>query len=86
MRERKQKSREETTTRKRSAEAEADDGERASRAEAGESTREMRTLSPLLAEGAKVLREGDTCSAAEHDEFLDGRGCVCLTALDTAVT
>eukprot|EP00971_Amphidinium_carterae_P010479 206791-Amphidinium_carterae.1 len=73
------------TARKRAAQAEADDGERASREEAGESaSREMRTLSLLLAEGAKVLYEGS--KAAEHEEFLDGRGCVYLTALDTAVT
>eukprot|EP00971_Amphidinium_carterae_P118436 2346583-Amphidinium_carterae.1 len=44
----------------------------------------MRTLSLLLAEGAKVLWESST--AAEHEEFLDGRGCVYLTVLDTAVT
>eukprot|EP00971_Amphidinium_carterae_P109858 2176286-Amphidinium_carterae.1 len=73
------------TTRKRAAEAEADDGERASREEAGESAgREMRTLSSLLAEGATVLQEGS--KAAEHEEFFDGRGCVYLTALDTAIT
>eukprot|EP00971_Amphidinium_carterae_P138231 2738936-Amphidinium_carterae.1 len=46
--------------------------------------REMHALSLLLAEGAKVL--DDSCQAADHEEFLDGRGCVYLTALDTAVT
>eukprot|EP00971_Amphidinium_carterae_P141987 2812456-Amphidinium_carterae.1 len=71
------------TARKRAAEAEADDGERASRTEASDASKEMRTLSLLLAEGATVFRTGDSCSAAEHEEFLDGRGCVYLTSLDT---
>eukprot|EP00971_Amphidinium_carterae_P283834 5635173-Amphidinium_carterae.1 len=43
----------------------------------------MRSLSLLLAEGAKVLYDS---RKAEHEEFLDGRGCVYLTAHDTAVT
>eukprot|EP00971_Amphidinium_carterae_P029199 574775-Amphidinium_carterae.2 len=34
----------------------------------------MRTLSLLLAEGATVLYKGST----EHEEFLDGRGCLYL--------
>eukprot|EP00971_Amphidinium_carterae_P138887 2752600-Amphidinium_carterae.1 len=70
------------TARKRAAETKADDGERASRAEASDVSKEMRTLSLLLAEGATVLYNGST----EHEEFLDGRGCVYLTALDTAIT
>eukprot|EP00971_Amphidinium_carterae_P301637 5992850-Amphidinium_carterae.1 len=71
-------------TRKRAAEAEADDGERASREETGESaSREMRSLSLLLAEGATVLYGGS--KALEHEDYLDGRGCLYLTSLDTAV-
>eukprot|EP00971_Amphidinium_carterae_P024624 485595-Amphidinium_carterae.1 len=71
------------TGRKRAASTAADDGERASRAEASDAGREMRTLSLLLAEGATVLYNS---SNAEHEEFLDGRGCVYLTSLDTAIT
>eukprot|EP00971_Amphidinium_carterae_P278459 5527538-Amphidinium_carterae.1 len=58
------------TARKRPAEAEADDGERASRAEASDASREMRSLFLLLAEGATLLYNS---SNAEHEEFLDGR-------------
>eukprot|EP00971_Amphidinium_carterae_P207248 4111819-Amphidinium_carterae.1 len=73
------------TTRKRAAEAEADDGERASREETAESaSREMRSLSLLLAEGATVLYGGS--NFLQHEEFLDGRGCLYLTSLHTAVT
>eukprot|EP00971_Amphidinium_carterae_P051429 1012994-Amphidinium_carterae.1 len=70
--------------RKRAAETEADDGERASREETAASAKEMRTLSLLLAEGATVLYGGD--NSLEHEEFLDGRGCLYLMPLDTAVT
>eukprot|EP00971_Amphidinium_carterae_P209129 4148781-Amphidinium_carterae.2 len=47
----------------------------------------MRTLSLLFAEGVTVLYDS---SNAQHEEFLDGRGCVYLTSLttsrDTAIT
>eukprot|EP00971_Amphidinium_carterae_P057616 1139650-Amphidinium_carterae.1 len=43
----------------------------------------MQSLSLLLAEGATVLRDR---FFAEPEEFLDGRGCVYLSALETAVT
>eukprot|EP00971_Amphidinium_carterae_P051914 1022069-Amphidinium_carterae.3 len=82
-----------TTTRKRAAEAEADDWERTAREESavgetgeteGKHGRVMLALSLLLAGGATVLHGSSQPEVLE--EFLDGRGCVYLTALDTAIT